>query len=78
VIESSGPLVKFGDEVVVFAGAIIRSVGGSSRPGFTCSEYTIRSIEKLALVVAEGPEGDTNVRVHGLRAPSRSDVRQSD
>jgi carbonic anhydrase/acetyltransferase-like protein (isoleucine patch superfamily) len=34
VIESSGPLVEIGDEVVVFAGAIVRSVGGESRPGF--------------------------------------------
>jgi carbonic anhydrase/acetyltransferase-like protein (isoleucine patch superfamily) len=34
VIESSGPLVEIGDEVVVFAGAIVRSVGGTSRPAF--------------------------------------------
>jgi carbonic anhydrase/acetyltransferase-like protein (isoleucine patch superfamily) len=34
VIESSGPLVEIADEVVVFAGAIIRSVGGRRRPGF--------------------------------------------
>ncbi len=34
VIESSGAPVEIADEVVVFAGAIIRSVGGSSRPAF--------------------------------------------
>jgi carbonic anhydrase/acetyltransferase-like protein (isoleucine patch superfamily) len=34
VIESSGPPVEIGDEVVVFAGAIVRSVGGESRPAF--------------------------------------------
>jgi tetrahydrodipicolinate N-succinyltransferase len=35
VVESGGPLVEIGDEVVVFAGAIIRSVGGASRPAFS-------------------------------------------
>src|SRR5215218_496987 len=34
VIESGGPLVEIGDEVVVFAGAVVRSVGGYSRPAF--------------------------------------------
>jgi carbonic anhydrase/acetyltransferase-like protein (isoleucine patch superfamily) len=34
VIESSGPLVELAAEVIVFAGSIIRSVGGSSRPAF--------------------------------------------
>lgn len=34
VIESSGPLVEIAEEVIVLAGAIIRSVGGSSRPAF--------------------------------------------
>ncbi len=34
VIESSGPPVDIADEVVVFAGSVIRSVGGQSRPGF--------------------------------------------
>jgi carbonic anhydrase/acetyltransferase-like protein (isoleucine patch superfamily) len=34
VIESSGPLVEIADEVIVFAGAVIRSVGGRSRPAF--------------------------------------------
>jgi carbonic anhydrase/acetyltransferase-like protein (isoleucine patch superfamily) len=34
VIESSGPLVEIAEEVIVFAGAIIRSVGGTSRPAF--------------------------------------------
>src|SRR5215216_4459396 len=34
VIESSGPLVQIADEVIVSAGALIRSVGGSSRPTF--------------------------------------------
>ncbi len=34
VIESSGAPVEIADEVVVFAGAIIRSVGDSSRPAF--------------------------------------------
>jgi carbonic anhydrase/acetyltransferase-like protein (isoleucine patch superfamily) len=34
VIESSGPLVEIADEVILFSGAIIRSVGGTSRPAF--------------------------------------------
>jgi carbonic anhydrase/acetyltransferase-like protein (isoleucine patch superfamily) len=34
VIESSGPRIKIGDETVLFAGAVVRSVGGSSRPAF--------------------------------------------
>jgi carbonic anhydrase/acetyltransferase-like protein (isoleucine patch superfamily) len=34
VIESSGPLVEIGEEVILFSGAIVRSVGGSSRPAF--------------------------------------------
>jgi carbonic anhydrase/acetyltransferase-like protein (isoleucine patch superfamily) len=34
VIESSGPLITIGAETVLFAGAIVRSVGGSSRPAF--------------------------------------------
>jgi carbonic anhydrase/acetyltransferase-like protein (isoleucine patch superfamily) len=34
VIESSGPRVEIGDETVVFAGAVVRSVGGPSRPAF--------------------------------------------
>jgi carbonic anhydrase/acetyltransferase-like protein (isoleucine patch superfamily) len=34
VIESSGPPVEIGDEAVVFAGAIVRSVGGKDRPAF--------------------------------------------
>ena len=34
VVESSGPPVEIGEEVIVFAGAIIRSVGGTSRPAF--------------------------------------------
>jgi carbonic anhydrase/acetyltransferase-like protein (isoleucine patch superfamily) len=34
VIESSGPLIEIGDEAVLFAGAVVRSVGGSSRPAF--------------------------------------------
>jgi carbonic anhydrase/acetyltransferase-like protein (isoleucine patch superfamily) len=34
VIESSGPPVEIGDEAVVFAGAVLRSVGGLSRPAF--------------------------------------------
>jgi carbonic anhydrase/acetyltransferase-like protein (isoleucine patch superfamily) len=34
VIESSGPLVEIADEVIVFAGAIIRSIGGRGRPAF--------------------------------------------
>jgi carbonic anhydrase/acetyltransferase-like protein (isoleucine patch superfamily) len=37
VIESSGPAVELADEVVVFAGAVIRSVGGKSRPAFPVS-----------------------------------------
>ncbi len=34
LVESSGPPVDIGDEAVVFAGAVIRSVGGRSRPAF--------------------------------------------
>ena len=34
VIESAGPSIDVGDEVIVFAGTVIRSVGGSSRPPF--------------------------------------------
>jgi carbonic anhydrase/acetyltransferase-like protein (isoleucine patch superfamily) len=34
LIESSGPPIDIGDEAVVFAGAILRSVGGTSRPAF--------------------------------------------
>jgi carbonic anhydrase/acetyltransferase-like protein (isoleucine patch superfamily) len=33
-IESGGPPVVIGDEVVVFAGAVLRSLGGLSRPPF--------------------------------------------
>jgi carbonic anhydrase/acetyltransferase-like protein (isoleucine patch superfamily) len=33
-IESSGPSIEIGDEVIVFAGSVIRSVGGASRPAF--------------------------------------------
>lgn len=35
VIESSGPPVTVQDETVVFAGSVLRSVGGESRPGFS-------------------------------------------
>jgi carbonic anhydrase/acetyltransferase-like protein (isoleucine patch superfamily) len=34
VIESAGPPIVIGEETVVFAGAVIRSVGGRSRPAF--------------------------------------------
>src|SRR4051812_39998711 len=34
VIESSGAPVVLGQGTIVFAGAVIRSVGGSSRPAF--------------------------------------------
>jgi carbonic anhydrase/acetyltransferase-like protein (isoleucine patch superfamily) len=34
VIASSGPAVEIADEGIVLAGAIIRSVGGASRPAF--------------------------------------------
>jgi carbonic anhydrase/acetyltransferase-like protein (isoleucine patch superfamily) len=34
VIESSGVPVVIGEETIVFAGAILRSLGGSSRPSF--------------------------------------------
>jgi carbonic anhydrase/acetyltransferase-like protein (isoleucine patch superfamily) len=34
VIESSGPPIEIEEEAIVFAGAIIRSLGGSSRPAF--------------------------------------------
>ncbi len=33
-IETSGPPIEIGDEVIVFAGSVIRSVGGASRPAF--------------------------------------------
>jgi phosphosulfolactate phosphohydrolase-like enzyme len=35
VIENSGPPIEIGDEAMVFAGAIVRSVGGTSRPAFS-------------------------------------------
>jgi carbonic anhydrase/acetyltransferase-like protein (isoleucine patch superfamily) len=35
VIESSGPPVTVEDETVIFAGSVLRSVGGDSRPGFS-------------------------------------------
>jgi carbonic anhydrase/acetyltransferase-like protein (isoleucine patch superfamily) len=34
LVESSGPPVDIGDRVVVLAGAVLRSVGGASRPAF--------------------------------------------
>jgi carbonic anhydrase/acetyltransferase-like protein (isoleucine patch superfamily) len=34
VVESSGPPIEIGDEAILLAGAIVRSVGGHSRPGF--------------------------------------------
>src|SRR5215211_3426444 len=34
LIESSGPPIAISAEAVVFAGAVIRSVGGVSRPAF--------------------------------------------
>jgi carbonic anhydrase/acetyltransferase-like protein (isoleucine patch superfamily) len=34
VIESGGPPIEIGEEVIVFSGAIIRSVGGTTRPAF--------------------------------------------
>jgi carbonic anhydrase/acetyltransferase-like protein (isoleucine patch superfamily) len=34
VVESSGPPIEVGDEAVLFAGAVVRSVGGPSRPAF--------------------------------------------
>jgi carbonic anhydrase/acetyltransferase-like protein (isoleucine patch superfamily) len=34
VIESGGPRIEIGEETVLLAGAIVRSVGGRSRPGF--------------------------------------------
>jgi carbonic anhydrase/acetyltransferase-like protein (isoleucine patch superfamily) len=34
VVESSGPPIDIGDDVIVFAGSVIRSVGGSGRPAF--------------------------------------------
>jgi carbonic anhydrase/acetyltransferase-like protein (isoleucine patch superfamily) len=34
VVESGGPPIEIGDETVLLAGAIVRSVGGRSRPGF--------------------------------------------
>jgi carbonic anhydrase/acetyltransferase-like protein (isoleucine patch superfamily) len=35
VIASSGPSIEIDDEVIVLAGAVVRSVGGTSRPGFS-------------------------------------------
>jgi hypothetical protein len=32
--ESSGPPIDIGDQAVVFAGAVLRSVGGAGRPAF--------------------------------------------
>jgi carbonic anhydrase/acetyltransferase-like protein (isoleucine patch superfamily) len=34
VIESSGPPIEIEDGVIIFAGSVIRSVGGGSRPAF--------------------------------------------
>jgi carbonic anhydrase/acetyltransferase-like protein (isoleucine patch superfamily) len=34
VIESSGPPIQIDEDAIVFAGAILRSVGGTSRPAF--------------------------------------------
>src|SRR4029453_4034661 len=34
VIESSGLPIVIGDETIIFAGAVLRSVGGGSRPRF--------------------------------------------
>ena len=34
LVESSGPPIDIGDQAVVFAGAVLRSVGGASRPAF--------------------------------------------
>jgi carbonic anhydrase/acetyltransferase-like protein (isoleucine patch superfamily) len=34
VIESSGPPIQVGEDAIVFTGAIVRSVGGTSRPAF--------------------------------------------
>jgi carbonic anhydrase/acetyltransferase-like protein (isoleucine patch superfamily) len=34
LVESSGPPVDIGEQAVVFAGAVLRSVGGASRPAF--------------------------------------------
>jgi carbonic anhydrase/acetyltransferase-like protein (isoleucine patch superfamily) len=35
VIESSGPPIEIEDETIVLAGAVVRSVGGASRPGYS-------------------------------------------
>src|SRR5205814_5072622 len=45
VIESSGPAVEIGPEVIVFAGSVVRSVGGQARPPFavTIGERTLVS-----------------------------------
>jgi carbonic anhydrase/acetyltransferase-like protein (isoleucine patch superfamily) len=45
VIESSGPAVEIGAEVIVFAGSVVRSVGGHARPSFavTIGERTLVS-----------------------------------
>jgi carbonic anhydrase/acetyltransferase-like protein (isoleucine patch superfamily) len=58
VVESSGPLITIDDEVIVFAGAIIRSVGGRSRPAFPVKigERTLVS----PLCVLTGCEVDSN------------------
>jgi len=37
VIESAGPSIEIGPEVIVFAGSVLRSVGGSGRPPFPLS-----------------------------------------
>jgi carbonic anhydrase/acetyltransferase-like protein (isoleucine patch superfamily) len=45
VVESSGPPIEIAEEAIVFAGAIVRSVGGSSRPAFpvTIGSHTLVS-----------------------------------
>jgi len=37
VIESAGPPIEIGAQVIVFAGSVLRSVGGSGRPPFGLS-----------------------------------------
>jgi carbonic anhydrase/acetyltransferase-like protein (isoleucine patch superfamily) len=50
VIESSGAPIEIGGEVIVFAGAIIRSTGGSSRPAFPVAIGTRTLVSPLCVL----------------------------
>jgi carbonic anhydrase/acetyltransferase-like protein (isoleucine patch superfamily) len=74
VIASSGPRVEIADEAIVLAGAIVRSVGGASRPAFPVrvGERTLVS----PLCVLTGCEGQQLLcRDRRDRAAGRDDRR---